>query len=119
MLSSWLPPDTAVASQDVQCKVREKSPPANIPDGCAFQLVRTVNLADYYPPASRRLADEGPVVVQFTLPQKEGSPVSPQALESSLFDRLDAAAVRAVGDMVMSTNCPGTTFRMLVDFKLD
>jgi len=81
--------------------------------------VRSVNLSDYYPPASRRLADEGPVVVEFTLPKAEGSPAEIHAVESSLFDRLDAAAVTAVGDMGMTTNCPGTAFRMLVDFKLD
>ena len=119
VLSSLIPLDTTVSSQDVQCKVRHRTPAAPIPGGCTFRLVRSVNLSDYYPPASRRLADEGPVVVQFTLPKAEGAPAAIQVVESSLFDRLDAAALRAVGDMGMTTDCPGTTFRMLVDFKLD
>jgi TonB family protein len=119
VLTSLVPVETAVYGQDVQCKVRQRPPALIIPEGCKFQLVRSVNLMDYYPPASRRLNEEGPVVVQFTLPKPEGPPVGIQVNESSLFERLDAAAIKAVGDMEMTTKCPGTTYRIVVDFKLD
>lgn len=119
VLTSLVPVETAVNGQDVQCKVRQRPPAPIIPEGCKFQLVRSVNLTDYYPPASRRLNEEGPVVVQFTLPKAEAPPADIQVNESSLFERLDAAAIKAVGDMRMTTKCPGTTYRILVDFKLD
>jgi TonB family protein len=90
-----------------------------MPTECRFQIARPVNVSDYYPPASRRLGEEGPVALQFVLTKKEGKPTRIQVIGSSLFDRLDAAAVKAAGDMVFTTACPGRDFRMQLTFDLD
>ena len=47
-----------------------------------------------------------------------GSPSHIQVVGSSLSTRVDAAAVKALGDMVLRTSCPGKDFRIYVTFQL-
>jgi TonB family protein len=118
MLQALLPPATTVKSVNAQCAARALLPPVETPAECRVQIVRTVNLRDYYPAASQRLIEEGPVALQYTLASAEASPTDIRVVGSSLSERLDAAAVRALGDMGMTTSCPGRQFRLQVVFKL-
>ncbi len=119
MLKTLLPTQTVVKSGVSECTPRAPLPPLPVPKECALQIVRTVNLTDYYPPTARRLSEEGPVAMQFTLKSGEGSPTDITVIGSSLSDRLDAAAVKALGDMVLKTACPERSFRLQLVFKLE
>jgi len=103
---------------NAECTAREKLRPLDTPANCKYEVVQPIAIADYYPPASRQAGEEGPVTVEFTLRGKAANPTNVKVAASSLFPALDAAAVKAVSDMVMSTNCPKTSYRLRVSFQL-
>lgn len=103
---------------EAQCNARESLPPLDTPANCKYEVVQPIAIADYYPPASRQAGEEGPVTVEFTLRGKAANPTNVKVAESSLFPALDAAAVKAVSDMVMSTSCARTSYRLRVSFQL-
>jgi TonB family protein len=104
---------------DAQCSVRAKLPPLNTPAHCKYEVVQPVAISDYYPDASRTAAEEGPVIVEFTLAGKAGRPTQVRAVAGSLFESLDQAAVKAVSDMVMSSNCKKSRYRLKLSFQLN
>jgi TonB family protein len=118
VLQVSLPPATTVKSVTAQCVARAPLPRLDTPAQCQAQIVKTINLEDYYPATSRRILEEGPVALQYTLTNSEGSPTDIRVVGSSLSDRLDAAAVKALSDMGMKTNCPGQPLRLRLMFKL-
>jgi TonB family protein len=119
LLTTLLPAATTVTSGTASCTEREPFPPLDVPAECRFQVVRPVKVSDYYPAASRRVREEGTVALQFQLAEKEGKPSHIQVIGSSLFERLDAAAMKAAGDIVFATACPGRDFRLQLTFELD
>jgi hypothetical protein len=42
-----------------------------------------------------------------------------RAVAGSMYQRLDEAAVKAVGDMVMSSTCGKARYRLKLNFQLD
>jgi TonB family protein len=104
---------------DATCTARPKLPALSTASTCKYEVVKPVAIADYYPPESRAAGEEGPVTVEFTLAGKAANPKDVRAVASSLYPTLDEAAVRAVGDMVMSSNCPNARYRLRVSFKLE
>jgi TonB family protein len=72
-----------------------------------------------YPPGAKEREEEGPVVLYFTLPASSGRPGDIEVAGSSLFPELDAAAVRALAAVDMTTECPGARFRVLLRYKLE
>jgi TonB family protein len=118
VLMVMLPSQTTVKSVTAQCTARAPLPLLETPAQCQAQIVKTVNLDEYYPSTSRRLLEEGPVILQFTLTGSEGPPTDIRVVGSSLSGRLDQGAVKALGDMGMKTNCPGSQYRMQLVFKL-
>jgi TonB family protein len=82
-------------------------------------VVQPVSISDYYPPASQEAGEEGPVVVEFTVTPKPGRPTDVRAVAGSMYQRLDEAAVKAVGDMVMSSTCGKARYRLKLNFQLD
>lgn len=119
ILSTLMMPATTVSLSTATCQEREPFPHLDTPSECKFQVIRPITVSDYYPATSRRIDEEGLVAVQFTLAAKEGKAFNIRVIGSSLFDRLDAAAIKAVGDIVFSTACPGKDFRMQLDFNLE
>jgi TonB family protein len=103
---------------DAACKVRPKLAALDTPAGCKYEVVKPVSIADYYPPAAQDADEEGPVVVEFSLSGKPGRPTDVRAVSSSMYPRLDEAAVKAVGDMVMSSSCGKARFRLKLSFQL-
>jgi TonB family protein len=73
----------------------------------------------FYPPASRRLGEQGPVDVAFTLEKEEAGAADVEVVASSLSDRLDAAAVLYTKSMKFRTACPGTRYEMRVRFQFN
>jgi TonB family protein len=104
---------------DARCTARPKLPALTTASTCKYEVVKPVAIADYYPPDAREAGEEGPVTVEFTVAGKAGNPKDVRAVASSLYPKLDEAAVRAVSDMVMSSNCRDARYRLRVSFKLE
>jgi TonB family C-terminal domain len=115
---SYAKADVNASVFDARCTVRAKLPPLDTPATCKYEVVTPVAISDYYPPASRAAGEEGPVTVEFSLPGKAAHPQQVRAVASSLYPALDEAAVRAVSDMVMSSNCPNARYRLRLTFRL-
>jgi TonB family protein len=103
---------------DAKCTARAKLPPLDTPANCKYEVVKPIAIGDYYPTASRDVGEEGPVVVEFTLSGKAARPTDVRAVASSMYPRLDEAAVKAVGDMVMSSSCGKARYRLKLSFQL-
>lgn len=103
---------------DAQCRVRPKLPPLDTPANCKYEVVKPVSIADYYPAAAQDAGEEGPVVVEFSLSGKAAKPTDIRAISSSMYPHLDEAAVKAVGDMVMSSSCGKARYRLKLSFQL-
>ena len=104
---------------DATCTPRAPLPPLKTAANCKYEVVQPVAIGDYYPTAAREAGDEGPVTVEFTLAGKAAHPTDVRAVASSMFPELDAAAVKAVTDMVMSSTCPKARYRLKVSFQLE
>jgi TonB family protein len=111
--------DISASLFDAVCNVRAKLPPLDTAANCKYEVVKPVAIGDYYPPASRQAGEQGPVTVEFTVAGKAANPTNVRAVASSLYPALDQAAVKAVSDMVMSSNCPKARYRLKLSFKLD
>ena len=103
---------------DAACSARAKLPALDTPANCKYEVVKPVTIADYYPEPSQDAGEEGPVVVEFTLSGKAARPTDVRAVAGSMFPRLDEAAVKAVGDMVMSSSCGKARYRLKLSFQL-
>lgn len=120
IIASSLAQDSVGASMfDAKCTARPKLPPLSTAATCKYEVVKPVAIADYYPESARAAGEEGPVTVEFTLAGKAANPKDVRAVASSLYPALDEAAVRAVSDMVMSSNCPNARYRLKVSFQLN
>jgi TonB family protein len=103
---------------EAKCTARAKLPTLDTPANCKYEVVKPITISDYYPPASRDAGEEGPVIVEFTLSGKAARPTEVRTVASSMYPRLDEAAVKAVGDMVMSSSCGKARFRLKLSFLL-
>jgi TonB family protein len=118
LLESLAKQGTNAETFDAACKVRPKLAALDTPANCKYEVVKPVSIADYYPAAAQDADEEGPVVVEFSLSGKPGRPTDVRAVSSSMYPRLDEAAVKAVGDMVMSSSCGKARFRLKLNFQL-
>jgi TonB family protein len=101
------------------CTPRTPLPPLNTEANCKYEVVKPVNISDFYPPEARRLDEQGPVVVEFTVPGKAASPTDVKVAASSLSPRLDQGAVQAVSAMIMSSACKNQRYRLRLNFQLE
>lgn len=104
---------------EATCTPREPLPPLSVKDGCKYEVVKPVNISDFYPQESRQLDEQGPVVVEFTVPGKASSPTDVKVVASSLSSRLDQGAVQAVSAMIMSSSCKNQRYRLKLNFQLE
>ncbi|HEY0941596.1 MAG TPA: energy transducer TonB [Steroidobacter sp.] len=101
------------------CTPRAPLPPLDTKAGCKYEVVKPVNISDFYPEESRQMDEQGPVVVEFTVPGKAASPTNVKVIASSLSPRLDQGAVQAVSAMVMSSECKNQRYRLRLNFQLE
>lgn len=101
------------------CTPRPPLPPLHTKDGCRYEVVKPVNISDFYPQESRQLDEQGPVVVEFTVPGKAAGPTNVKVIASSLSPRLDQGAVQAVSAMIMSSECKNQRYRLRLNFQLE
>jgi hypothetical protein len=103
---------------DAQCKVRPKLPPLETPANCKYEVVKPVSIADYYPKPRRTRAKRDRSSSSSRCQAKQAKPTDIRAVSSSMYPHLDEAAVKAVGDMVMSSSCGKARYRLKLSFQL-
>lgn len=104
---------------EATCTPRAALPPLKTEASCKYEVVKPVNISDFYPAEARQLDEQGPVVVEFTVPGKAAAPTDVKVAASSLSPRLDQGAVKAVSAMVMSSPCKNQRFRLRLNFQLE
>jgi TonB family protein len=109
--------NTHAESHSSDCKPWQP-PPSVSTAGCKFKLSSGGIQLDY-PPGAKEREEEGPVVLHFTLAASPGRPGNIEVAGSSLFPELDAAAVRALAESEMTTECTGARFSVLLRYKLE
>lgn len=109
----------SAATFEAVCTPRAPLPPLGTDPNCKYEVVKPVNISDFYPTEARRLDEQGPVVVEFTVPGKAGSPTDVKVVASSLSPRLDQGAIQAVSAMVMSSACKNQRYRLRLNFQLE
>lgn len=128
------PPDVQLdvpeALPDIEVPAEETPIVAQVaPEAPASAAITTENLAvsrrvdPTYPPASRRLNEEGTVLVKVFV-SEQGRPTSVELVRSSGFERLDAAALAAVRRWLFKPAIDGgvavsTYTTVQVRFRLD
>ncbi|HEU4603786.1 MAG TPA: energy transducer TonB, partial [Steroidobacteraceae bacterium] len=118
-LSDVARPDVTIAEYDLVCAARPPIDKSQLTPKCKKTLdTRSIDLNSLYPAASRRESEEGPVVLQFTLTHEAAPPGDIKVVGSSLFPRLDAAAVVALSKAMGSTECERGTYLFEVNFEL-
>jgi outer membrane biosynthesis protein TonB len=100
----------AQASGTVECAVRASHMRPDTPKECMFQAVAAPRVEDFYPAASQRIGEEGPVEFAFKREDAEGWARDISVVGSSLSERLDQAAVQYLSNAIFSTPCPGTRY---------
>lgn len=119
VINDRAPPEFAVSSHQVTCRLRPPLDRSRLTPECKARIdSSSIDLAGLYPPASRRAAEEGPVILEFSLSRKEGPPQEVLVVGSSLFPRLDRAAVEALSHATGSTQCETGRFLFQIEFKL-
>jgi TonB family protein len=119
VLASMAEQGVSAGTFEATCKPRPPMPPLNTEAGCKYEVVKPVNISDFYPPDARQADEQGPVVVEFTVPGKASSPTDVKVVASSLSPRLDQGAVQAVGAMIMSSTCKNQRYRLRLNFQLE
>lgn len=119
VVASLAEPTVGASTFEASCKPRAPLPPLNTEAGCKYEVVKPVNISDFYPSEARQLDEQGPVVVEFTVPGKAASPTDVKVVASSLSPRLDGGAVKAVSAMIMSSACKNQRYRLRLNFQLE
>lgn len=101
------------------CTERPPLAPLGTDAKCKYEVVKPVNISDFYPAEARDAEEQGPVVVEFTVPGKAASPTNVKVVASSLSARLDEGAVKAVSAMIMSSACKNQRYRLRLNFQLE
>lgn len=121
LAAAFLPADQTLKLRTVSCETLPPLPaldPAP-PAGCRPEIIAGPPVTAFYPDISRRLQEEGPVVVYFRLEQAEGPATEITIGQSSLSAQLDEAAALYIANQTFKVACPQNTFRLRVRFKLE
>ncbi len=103
------------------CSARA-APPAptwNLPSGCSYTVIEAPPIETYYPPAARRLTEEGGVDVSFIVSAPAGRTTDVEVARPSGSARLDEAALRYVKAIKARSTCPDVRYLIRVRFHLD
>jgi TonB family protein len=85
---------------------------------CRVTTTGVPSVADFYPPGSKRRNEEGRVVLNIWMDQKEGNPALVELKESSGFVDLDAAGVKMGSYMAFRGDCDQGYTSVAVSFRL-
>jgi TonB family protein len=109
--------DTRAAVSRLDCRARAPYVRIQKTADCKYEMFGK-ELETYYPPAAAQQAIEGPVVVSFLLPDRNGEAQDVTVAESSLSQFLDAAAVRFISDQRFKNSCAGMRYDLRMRFEL-
>jgi TonB family protein len=109
--------DTKVELSHLDCRARPPYRRLKVAPECKYQMFGQP-FEEYYPATAVSQALEGPVVVAFLLPERNGRASEIAVVDSSLVLSLDEAAKRFVTEQRFSTNCPGTRYDVRMRFTL-
>jgi TonB family protein len=103
------------------CTARAAPPPlaSNLPAGCAYAVIQAPGIEEFYPPAARRLGEEGAVDVSFAVTASTGRLTDIEIAKSSGSARLDEGALRYLRNIRARSTCPDVRYPMRVRFRLD
>jgi TonB family protein len=124
VIRDYAMPDVAIAAHDVSCNVRPPLDMSRLQHHCKGSFDPSgIDLLEFYPPTSRRAAEEGPVTMEFSLAPTEQAPRNVVVVGSSLYPRLDQAAVEAMSRAKGSTQaatpeCEAARYMFTIEFKL-
>ncbi len=85
---------------------------------CRVSAIGVPSVSEFYPPGSKRRNEEGRVVLNVWLDQKEGNPALVELKESSGFVELDMAGVKMGSYMVFKGDCDQGYTAVAVAFRL-
>jgi TonB family protein len=85
---------------------------------CKFTTIGVPSVADFYPPGSKRRNEEGRVVLNIWMDQKEGNPALVELKESSGFTELDLAGVKMGSYMAFRGDCDQGYTAVAISFRL-
>lgn len=111
-------PDVQVDSYGVECAVRKPTDDSKLTLNCKPTLTLKPTGSIDYPHESRRAGEEGPVLLEFTLTDREGPPRDIVVVGSSLWPKLDESAVKYVAQYQGVTDCKQGRFRLPLTFRL-
>ena len=92
--------------------------PLDIPAECKLQILNSPIPSDFYPPISIRRNEQGSVVVEFAVAEPSGKANDIVVARSSEHADLDAAAVKLIGQMTLSSACSAQRYRLTIPFRL-
>ena len=120
VIRDWAMPGVAIASHEVTCNLRTPLDMSRLQHHCKAHFDPSgIKLAEFYPPTSRRAAEEGSVTMEFSLSPKEQAPQDVVVVGSSLYPRLDQAAVEAMSQARGATEeCETARYLFTINFKL-
>lgn len=85
---------------------------------CKVTTTGVPSVADFYPPGSKRRNEEGRVVLNVWMDQKEGNPAMVELKETSGFTELDAAGVKMGSYMAFRGECDQGYTSVAIAFRL-
>jgi TonB family protein len=92
---------------------------ANVAAGkCRVTTTGVPSVSDFYPPGAKRRNEEGRVVLNVWLDQKQGHPALVELKESSGFAELDIAGVKMGSYMAFAGECEQGYTAVAVAFRL-
>jgi TonB family protein len=100
-------------------RAEPSGPTWSVPSGCAYTVSEAPSIEEFYPPASRRLAEEGMVDVSFIVTAPAGRTKDVEIAKSSGSARLDEGALRYVRAVKARSTCPDVRYLMRVRFRLN
>jgi TonB family protein len=101
-----------------ECEAVPALPVLATPDTCSFKILKAVSGDLFYPPRSKRLGEQGTVILEFTLAEETGAASEVAVARSSEHPDLDLAAQKILATARFQTNCAGQRFRKAVPFIL-
>ena len=100
------------------CEQVAALPALATPDSCSFKILKSMGGDVFYPPRSKRLGEQGTVILEFTLAQETGNATDVAVARSSEHADLDMAAQKLLATATFKTNCAGQRFRKPIPFIL-
>jgi TonB family protein len=111
-------PEVKASSHSVTCVVRKPYDDSKLTPNCKPTLTKKPTGGIDYPPDSRHAGEEGPVLLEFSLSDREGTPTDIVVVGSSLWPKLDASAIKYMGQYAGVAACQKGRFRMPLTFRL-